>query len=116
MNLESLTQMAKSADNSKKQEKTQEELRAILEHKLESIESTLNEGKEEYKQALKDDIFEDKEDETEGAGEARRVALQKKLTDILDRAEKMKSKLDSKEPISQTIPKLSTTYTHPDGK
>ena len=104
------------AEKPKKPEKSQEELQAILEQKLKSLKPVLQEGIKEYEQALKDDVFEDDLEEPAGAGEARKEALQKKLTALFDRAEKMKSKLDSKEILSRVAQEISTSYTHPDGK
>src|SRR3989344_629185 len=103
-------------DQPEKPEKSQEELRAILEQRLNSMESPLQEGISEYEQALKDDLFEDEDGEPDGTGEARKEEMQKRLTALLDRAEKMKAKLDSKEPISQITPEISAIYTRPDGK
>ena len=103
-------------DQPEKPEKSQEELRAILEQRLNSMESPLQEGISEYEQALKDDLFEDEDGEPDGTGEARKEEMQKRLTDLLDRAEKMKAKLDSKEPISQIASEISAIYTSPDGK
>src|SRR3989344_2670441 len=116
MSHESLIQLAKSAKSREKPEKSQEELRATLEKKLSSLELTLQDGIKEYEQALKEDLFEDAEGEEEGAGEARKEAMQTKLTDLIARAEKMKARLDSSEPLPQTTPEISATYTHPDGK
>ena len=116
MTFEAVTQMVKAAEKSKKPEKSQEELRAILEQRLNSMESPLQEGISEYEQALKDDLFEDEDGEPDGTGEARKEEMQKRLTALLDRAEKMKAKLDSKEPISQITPEISAIYTRPDGK
>ena len=115
MTFEAITQMAK-AEKPKKPEKSQEELRAILEQRLNSLKSPLQEGISEYEQALEDDLFEDKDGEPDGSGEARKEAMQKRLTALIDRAEKMKAKLDSKEPISQIAPEISAIYTRPDGK
>ena len=103
-------------DQPEKPERSQEELRAILEQKLKSLKPALQEGISEYKQALKDDLFEDEDGEPDGTGEARKEEMQKRLTDLLDRAEKMKAKLDSKEPISQIASEISAIYTSPDGK
>ena len=119
MNFESIINMAKGAkkaEKGEKPEKSQSELRASLETKFKSLKPSLQEGIKEYEQALKDDVFEDQEGEVEGAGEARKEALQKKLSALFDRAEKMKDKLDSKELLSQVTPEISTTYTRPDGK
>ncbi len=111
-----IIQMAKSAEKQKKPEKSQEELRAILEQKLKALKPNLQEGMKEYEQSLKDDVFEDQDGEPDGAGEERKEVLQKKLSILFDRAEKMKEKLDSKEILPQATPELSASYTHPDGR
>jgi hypothetical protein len=116
MNLEATTQMAKSAEKPKKPEKSQAELRAVLEQKLIALKPTLQEGIREYEEALEYGVFEDDEGEQEGAGVFRKDALQDRLTAIFDRAEKMKAKLDSKETLPQATPEISTSYTHSDGK
>ena len=103
-------------DQPEKPEKSQEELRAILEQRLNSLKSPLQEGISEYEQALKDDLFEDEDGEPDGSGEARKEAMQKRLTALIDRAEKMKAKLDSKESLPQQSFEISSTYTRPDGK
>lgn len=100
MHPESLTHMAKQSSGSpEKPAPTQEELRTKLEQRFRSTEPLIDEGIKEYKQALKDGTFEDEEDEEEGSGERRKEALQKKLTNLIDRAEKMKKRLDSSEPL-----------------
>ena len=111
-----ITQMAKSPEKAKKPEKSQEQLRESLELKLKSLKPTLQEGIKEYEQALEGDIFEDAPGEPVGTGEARKEAMQKNLTVIFDRAEKLRTKLDSKETLSQATPEISTTYARPDGK
>ena len=108
--------MAKGKEKSKKPEKTQEEIKAILETKLKSLKPSLQEGIKEYEQALKGDIFEDQGGEVEGAGEKRKEAMQAKLSALFDRAEKMKNKLDSGEELAQFSQEISATYTRPDGK
>ena len=115
MSLQFITQMAR-AKKPEKPEKSQEELRAVLEQKLLSMKPTLQDGTKEYEQALKDETFEDQPGEPVGSGEARKEALQKKITVLFDRAEKLKAKLDSGEEIPQETPEVSATYTHPDGK
>jgi len=115
MSFEAITQMAR-AKKPEKPEKSQEELRAILEQKLASMKPTLQDGAKEYEQALKDEIFEDQPGESAGSGEARKEALQKKLTALFDRAEKLKAKLDSGEEIPQATPEVSVSYQRPDGK
>ncbi len=116
MTLESISQMAKSADQPKKPEKSQAELRAALEQKLNSFKPALEEGMKEYEQALKDGIFDDQDNEPEGTGEARKEALQNRILSLFDRAEKMKLKLDSKEILSQASPEISASFTRPDGQ
>ena len=116
MNLESITQMAKSAEKPKQPEKSQAELRAVLAQRLNSLKPAMQDGMKEYQQALEDDVFEDQPDEAAGAGEARKEAMQNKLTAIFDRAEKMKAKLDSKENLPQAQEGISAAYTHPDGR
>jgi flagellar hook-basal body complex protein FliE len=116
MSLEAVTQMAKATKKPEKAGKSEEELRAVLKQRLDSLKPDLQEGIKEYEQALKDGLFEDANGEPEGSGEARKEALQRKLTALADRAEKIKDRLDSKEELSEAMPEVSTTYTHPDGK
>jgi hypothetical protein len=99
MNPESLIQMANglTAPTPEKPVSTQEELRSKLEKKFQGIKPQLDSGRAEYKQALKDGTFEDKDGEEVGSGEKKKKAMQKKLTDLLDKAEKMKIKLNSGE-------------------
>jgi hypothetical protein len=92
----------------KRPEKSQEELRDILETKLGSMKPVLAEGIKEYEQALKDGTFEDVE------GEARKETMIKKMDDLFGRAEKMKETLASKEKLPQPTPEISATYTRPD--
>lgn len=116
MNFESIVNLAKANRKTEKPEKSQTELRESLETKLKSLKPNLQEGIKEYEQALESDAFEDQEGEVEGAGEARKKALQKKLSTLFERAEKMKKQLDSGEPFAQASPEISTIYTRPDGK
>ena len=95
-----------------KPKKSQEELRTNLETRMMSLEPTLRQGMKEYEQSLKDGTFEDQEGEEEGAGEGRKEAMQKKLTALMDRAERMKEKLDSKEPLPEIERELSIPYTY----
>ena len=115
MNHEKLTHLAK-AKSPEKPAKSQTELRADLEQRLKSLKPSLQEGMEEYKQALKDNLFSDQDDEPEGSGEARKESMQRSLTILIDRAERMKVALDSNDPLPQSTPDLSTQYTHPDGQ
>ena len=89
-----ITQMAKLPEKAKKPEKSQEELREVLELKLKSLKPTLQEGIKEYEQALKDDVFDDAPGEPSGTGEKRQEVMQTKLTALLGRADKLKRKLD----------------------
>jgi hypothetical protein len=116
MPFESITQMAKAPEKPKQPEKSQAELRAALAQRLNSLKPAMQDGMKEYQQALEDDIFVDQPDESAGAGEARKEAMQNKLTAIFDRAEKMKAKLDSRDILPQAQEEISAVYTHPDGK
>lgn len=115
MNFESIIQMAKGKNQPEKVEKTQEELRAVLAEKLKSFESVLNDGLKEYEETLTKGVFKDRDDEAEGSGEARKEAMQKKLTELFDRAEKMKAKIESKEilPTMQEEIQVNYSYTNP---
>ena len=111
--------LAQKSENSEKPanpEKSQEELRAILEQKLKSLKLVLQEGVKEYEQALNDGVFEDIDGEPNGNGEARKETLQKRLTDLIGRAKRMKVKLDSKETLPQYTEEIQAVYTLPDGK
>ena len=122
MNFEAITNMARAGKKTEKpakvekSEKSQEELRAILEQKLSSLKPVLQEEIREYESALKNNTFEDQDGEADGMGEKRREDMQKKITIIFDRAEKMKAKLDSGELIAQATPEISATCVYPDGK
>ena len=116
MSRETITQMAKAAEKVKKPEKSQAELRAVLEQKLIILKPTLQEGIREYEEALKNGVFEDAEIELDGTGVVRKETMQTKLNALFNRAEKMKARLDSKEALPQATPEISTSYTHPDGK
>jgi hypothetical protein len=98
----------------KRPEKSQEELRVTLETKLRSMKPVLEEGIKEYELTLKEGAFLDADGEPEGAGEARKEEMIKKLDALFGRAEKMKETLVSKEPLSQPVPELSVVYTSPD--
>jgi hypothetical protein len=111
-----ITNLTKKAEKGNKPEKSQEELRAILEQKLQSLKPSLVDGKNEYEKALNDDTFEDQEGEAVGSGEKRQQEMQKRLSALFDRAEKLKAKLDSGEELSQATPEISTVYTRPNGK
>src|SRR3989344_4282426 len=94
---ESLTHMAKATPE--RIPPSQEELRIKLEKRFQSMEPLIEQGMKEYRQALKDHLFEDQDGEEEGSGEKRREEMQKKLEGLYDKAKRMKDKLDSGEPL-----------------
>ena len=123
--MESLTNLFKNKKEStntqeksvQKPEKSQEELRGILESKILSSKLPIQEAIEEYKESLKQGLFDDQEDE-EGKGEERKIVMQKKIDNMLARVEKMKAKLDSKEIIPSYTEEIEATYsfTNQDGQ
>jgi len=115
MSPESITQLAKQ-NKAEKPEKTQEELHSALEKHLFSLKPTIEEEAKKYQQALEDGTFEDKEGEEEGSGEKRKEEMQNRINSIVEKASAMKEKLDSKEPLPQSTPEISATYTRPDKK
>ena len=115
MSPESFTQLARQ-NKPERPEKTQEELRSALEKNLFSLKPTIEEEAKKYKEALESDVFEDKEGEPEGSGEKRKEEIQNRINSIIDRASAIKERLDSKEPLPQSSPEISATYTRPDKK
>ena len=101
---------------SKKPEKPQAELREALNKRFFGMKDVIRQATDEYKTALQDGSFEDIAGETEGSGENRKEALQNKISGLFERAEKMKTKLDSKEKLPNFTDSISTTYTKPDKK
>jgi len=99
-------------------EKSQEELRRILEEKINSSRSPIEEVIREYKQSLQDGVFNDQDGEEDGKGEERKIAMQERLNSMMDRVEKMKERLDSKETLPSHIEEIesSYTFTNKDGK
>jgi len=108
--LTNITQMAQSADTP-----PQEKLRASYTERLATLQHPIIEATKEYQTALAEEAFEDQTGEEAGAGEKRRKVMQNKITTLLDRAEKLKTQLDSGEPLPTFTPDLTTTYHHPDG-
>ena len=108
--------MAKAPEKAKKPEKSQAELRQAIEERLFGMKGTIKGVMEEYKQALEEETFLDKQGEEEGNGEKRRETMQAKINAFLDKAEQMKTKLDSKEKLPNYTESISTNYTHPDNK
>ena len=107
---ESLTNLSQAKEKSKKPEKSQEELRGILEKKLKSMEFPIKKEMKNYANCLSDEIFEDQEGEEEGSGERRKLEMQNKLNDMIDRAEITKVKLDSKELLPQFTEDIEVKY------
>ena len=91
-------------------EKTQPELRKKLESRFLSLKPVIEQGMKEYAEALKDGIFEDKEDEEVGVGGVRKGAIQDKLNAMVERAEKMKVSLESKKELPQYTEEISVMY------
>ena len=103
-------------ESPKPKEKSQEELRSVLNERFLSLKPTIEEARKAYEEALKSDTFEDKEGEEEGTGEKRKEEMQKKMTSVLDRAEVMKEKLDSGETLPQYSESIEAIYTYKDPK
>ena len=97
-------------------EKSQAELRKSLEERFLGMKRITKESMEEYKKALQEKLFEDKEDELEGSGEKRREEMQSRMSALFDRAEQMKARLDSKEKLPNYTESISIAYTHPNKK
>ncbi len=120
--MESLTNLFKSKkENTQTQEKSvpkpeksQEELRSILEGKIQSFKLPIQEAIEEYKESISQGLFNDQEDEEEGKGEERKTVMQEKINSMLDRVEKMKAKLDSNEILPSLTDSIESSYTFPD--
>jgi len=106
---ESLTHMSHSPKG-EKTPPTQEELREKLSKRFHDMEPLLQEEIDKYKQALKDGTFEDQDGEEVGLGEKRKEAMQKKINSIVDKAEKMKEKLDSSEPLQDDTLEDPTSF------
>jgi hypothetical protein len=77
--------------------------REKLKQKLLSKKKQIEELFNKYQLSLNDGTFLDKEDEEFGQGDKRKEAMQEILTDMLNKAEKMKQKLDSNEEIIEEI-------------
>lgn len=107
---ESLQNLAKQIEKNKNQEKSQAELRKSMEDRFLVMKRITKESMEEYKKALQEELFEDKEGEIEGSGEKRRMEMQVKINALFDKAEKIKANLDSKDPIPQFTEEIEVTY------
>ena len=111
-----VSEMAKTADRRKKPEKPQDDLRSEFELRLKSLKTPLEQGINEYQKALGDGSFEDQAGEPDGSGEKRKDEMQKKLTALLDRAERMKAKLESGEELPQHQPEITVNYKYTNPK
>ena len=96
------------------EEGSQSNLREKLEQRFLSKKVQIEELINEYKQSLKDGLFLDQYDEEEGEGEKRKIELQEKINSILDKAEKMKSRLDGAEILPSFTEEIESSYTFPD--
>jgi hypothetical protein len=96
------------------EEGSQSNLREKLEQRFLSKKVQIEELINEYKQSLKDGLFLDQYDEEEGAGEKRKIELQEKINSILDKAEKMKSRLDGAEILPSFTEEIESSFTFPD--
>ncbi len=112
MKLESIITLAQKAGKPPRREKSQAELRADLEQCFRSFKTTLETRMKEYEQALRDGTFEDADAEADGAGEKRKNAMQQEIDTLFARAEKMKTILDSHEPVIFDPSSLSADYTY----
>jgi hypothetical protein len=83
-----------------KHEKSQAELRKSLEDRLLGTKETIKSAMDEYEQ--------------DGNGEQRNEAMEEKINSLLDKAEQIKTILDSKEELPSYTESISATYTHPD--
>jgi hypothetical protein len=90
------------------QSNSREKLEQRFLSKKVQIEELIN----KYKQFLEDGLFLDQDNEEEGEGEKRKIELQEKINSILDKAEKMKSRLDGAEILPSE--EIESSYTFPD--
>ncbi|MEI6397051.1 MAG: hypothetical protein WCO48_03205 [Candidatus Taylorbacteria bacterium] len=109
---------AKSGKNPEKAraEKTQTELREALEKRFGTLTADAQVNINNYKQMLEDGTFEDKDGEEAGSGDKRREIAEAKIEDTMNRAEKMKKTLDSKEELPQSAPQIEAQYAPIDAK
>jgi len=109
---ENITNLAKQ----KRMEKTQTELREALDKRFLGMKNIIKQATDEYKNALKDGVFENQEGEEENTGEKRKEIMQNKINALFDKAEQMKEKINSKEKLTQYTESISATYTNPDNQ
>ena len=97
--------MAQSQSPEKPQ-KTQQELREIWKQRIEDIRKRGEEMLDEYAKKLKEGEFEDKPGEEPGSGNKRDIEAQAEITQVIERGERMKKKLDSNEELPQESPDI----------
>lgn len=97
------------------QEEIQNKIREKLRKRFSSMKVDIKDKFNEYKESLKNGDFEDIEGEEEGSGEKRKTRRQIELESMLDRANVLNKKIESKEILKDIEDSLSTPYTHEDG-
>jgi hypothetical protein len=97
-------------------EKTQAELREALGKRFGTLTADVQASLDNYDQMLEDGTFEDKDGEEAGAGDKRKEVAQAKIEGMMERTEKMKKTLDSKEELPQSVPQIEAQYTPIDAK
>ncbi len=97
--------------NSEKPQKTQKQLHESLQKRFGTLTTDIQANLDNYDQMLEDGTFEDKEGEESGSGDKRKELAQSKIEDLMNRAEKMKKTLDSKETLPQSTPQIEAQYT-----
>jgi hypothetical protein len=116
--------MAQSQSPEKPQ-KTQEELREIWQQRIQDIRKRGEEMLDEYEKKVKEGEFKDKPGEEPGSGNKRDIEAQAEITQVIERGERMKNKLDSNEELPQEeslpqnindlyTPSLSTVFGTPE--
>ncbi len=91
-------------------EKTQEQLRGALEKRFGALTGELRESLDNYDAMLETGDFEDKDGEESGAGEKRKEQFQSKIESMMNRAEKVKATIDSKEELPQLVSTIEAIY------
>jgi hypothetical protein len=97
--------MAQSQSPEKPQ-KTQEELREIWQQRIQDIRKKAGEMLDEYAKKVKEGEFKDKPGEEPGSGNKRDIEAQAEITQVIERGERMKNKLDSNEELPQESPDI----------
>jgi hypothetical protein len=97
--------MAQSQSPEKPQ-KTQEELREIWQQRIQDIRKQGGKMIDEYAKKVKEGEFKDKPGEEPGSGNKRDIEAQAEITQVIERGERMKNKLDSNEELPQESPDI----------